>query len=256
MEEAPLLIERRGPILILTLNRPHVRNAMNAASSQALTAALDDYEADPSLFVGIITGAGGHFSAGADLKASAAQGHSGSRTARGPMGICERPPAKPMIAAVEGAAAGGGFEIALACHLIVAAETARMGLPEVRHNLVANGGGLLYLPSRIPTNIAAEVVLTGDLFPAEFFHRHGLINRLTPPGEALAGALELAERLIRNGPTALAAAAAILRAAPGWPADEAWARQAELARPALESEDRREGARAFVEKRPPVWQGK
>jgi enoyl-CoA hydratase len=254
---SPIRTERQGGILVIIIDRPEVRNAMNAESARGLTDALDRMDADPTIIVGILTGASGWFSAGADLKAAAARGgDSGAATERGPMGICRRPPEKPLIAAVEGGAFGGGFEMVLACDLVVAAEDARMGLPEVRHNLVAVGGGLLRLARRISANIAAEVALSGAHFPAPFFHRHGLVNRLTPPGEALAGALEMAEALLANGPAALAATVAILRKAGEWTEQEGWELQRSLAEPALRSEDREEGRRAFLEKRRPVWKGK
>ena len=253
----PIQVERSGAILVITIDRPEVRNAMNAAAARGLTDALDRLDGDPSLFLGVLTGAGGWFSAGADLKAAAASGGtSGSTTERGPMGMCTRPPAKPLIAAVEGGAFGGGFEMVLACDLVVAAKGARFGLPEVRHNLVAVGGGLLRLPRRIPANLAAEVALTGAHYPAELFHRHGLINRLVAPGEALAEALVLARSLLANGPTALAATAAILREVSGRIDEAEWTRQRELASVALGSEDRIEGARAFAEKRRPEWKGR
>lgn len=230
---------------------------MDAEASRLLSTALDAVDTDPSIFIAILTGAGGWFSSGADLKAAAAAGgDSGARTERGPFGLCRRPPDKPLIAAVEGGAVGGGFEIVLACDLVVAAEDARMGLPEVRRNLVAMGGGLLRLPQRIPANIAAEVALSGAPFPAEFFHRHGLVNRITPPGEALAGAIELAEALLAGGPTALAATVAILRRAADWTEEEGWSLQRPLAETALNAEDREEGRLAFLEKRPPRWRGR
>jgi enoyl-CoA hydratase len=144
----------------------------------------------------------------------------------------------------------------LACDLIVASREARMGMPEVKRNLVAMGGGLLRLPHRIPYHIAAEVALTGALYPASFFHAHGMINRLCEPGFALSEAVALANTLLQSGPTALAATVSILRRAPGWSLDEGWAAQRPLAKRALEAADRAEGVRAFVEKRQPVWTGR
>jgi enoyl-CoA hydratase len=256
MAASPIRTERQSGILVITIDRPEVRNAMNGESARGLSEACDVVDADPSIFVGILTGANGWFCAGADLKAAARGGESGAVTERGPMGMCRQPPRKPMIAAVEGGAFGGGFEMVLACDLVVAAEDAFMGLPEVRRNLVAMGGGLLRLARRIPANIAAEVALSGDHFPAPFFHRHGLVNRLAAPGEALAEAVRLAETLLANGPTALAATIDILRKAADWTEDEGWALQRTLAAPALEAEDRAEGRRAFLEKRKPDWKGK
>jgi len=246
--------ERRGPILLVTIDRPQAKNAIDAAMAGAINAAMDELDADASLFLGVITGAGGVFSAGADLTA-AARGDPPARAARGPFGLCETPPGKPLIAAVEGLAFGGGFEICLACDLIVAANDARFALPEVKHNLVALGGGAIRLAARLPYHVAMEVALSGAPYDAAFMHRHGLVNRLTAPGDALASALTWAEELLRNGPTALAATARIMRASAAAHEAALWRDQREIAGPALTADDRAEALRAFTEKRLPKWTG-
>jgi len=249
-----VLTERRGHILLITINRPEAKNAFDAISAQAMQAAMDRIDATDELFIGVITGAGGVFSAGADLKAVAR----GERavTARGGFGLFRRPSRKPLIAAVEGYAVGGGLELCLSCDLVVAARDARLGLPEVRHNVAAVGGGLFRLPRRIPYHIAMELALTGEFRDAEFFHRHGLVNRIAEPGKALDVAMALAERLLENGPTALAASKEIVFQSANWMDEEAWDKQAPIAALAFEAEDRAEGLRAFAEKRRPVWKGR
>jgi enoyl-CoA hydratase len=250
-----ILTERRGPILLVTINRAEAKNAFDSATSFAMNAAMDLLDREDDLFVGVVTGAGGTFSAGADLK-EAASGVRRERPPRGGFGVFAQPPRKPLIAAVEGYAVGGGFELCLACDLIVAAETAKFGLPEVRHNVVAIGGALFRLPKRMPYHLAMELALTGEFRSAEFFQRLGIVNRVTAQGEALNEALKLAESLLRNGPTALAASKEIMQRSSDWTEEEAWREQMTYARRALESEDRKEGLRAFAEKRTPQWKGK
>lgn len=249
-----VLTEQRGHILVITINRPEAKNAFDSKSAQAMHAAMDLLDSQDDLFVGIITGAGGVFSAGADLKAVAR----GERavTERGGFGMFRRPSRKPLIAAVEGYAVGGGLELCLSCDLIVAARDAKMGLPEVRHNVVAVGGGLFRLPRRIPYHVAMELALTGGFQGAEFFERHGLVNRVCEPGGALDGAIALAETLLVNGPTALAASKEIMFRSSNWTDEAAWIEQAPIAAVAFDAEDRTEGLRAFAEKRKPIWRGR
>ncbi|TMM05836.1 MAG: crotonase/enoyl-CoA hydratase family protein [Actinobacteria bacterium] len=254
-DEPAVLKQRRERILEITINRPDQRNAVNAAVAQGVAAALDELDGDPELSLGILTGAGKGFSAGMDLKAFVA-GESAYAGDRGFAGITQRAAEKPLIAAIEGFAMAGGLEIALACDLIVAARGARLGIPEVKRSLVAAGGALLRLPRVLPRNLAMELALTGDPIDAERGYELGLVNRLAEPGQALATALELAEAVAANGPLALAATKRILVESVDWPSSEFFARQGEIAGPVMGSEDAKEGAKAFAEKRAPVWKGK
>jgi enoyl-CoA hydratase len=249
-----VLVEQRTRILIITINRPAARNAIDAAVTSGVAAALDRLDESKELSIGILTGAGGTFCAGMDLKAFL-RGEQVALPGRGLAGLTEKPPVKPLIAAVEGYALAGGFELALACDLIVAAEDARFGIPEVKRGLVAAGGGLLRLPRRIPPNLAMEYALTGDFFSAADGQRFGLVNRVTPAGGALAGAIELAERITANAPLAIAATKEVIAASADWTADEMWQKQQEIMQPVFGSADAREGASAFAEKRAPVWRG-
>ncbi len=254
-EDAAVLSERRGRILIITLNRPDQRNAVNAAVAQGVAAALDELDADAGLSVGVLTGAGKGFCAGMDLKAFVT-GERPHVPGRGFAGIVERASEKPLIAAIEGFAVAGGLEVALACDLIVAARGARLGIPEVKRSLVAAGGALFRLPRALPRNVAMELALTGDPIEAERAHSLGLVNRLADPGQALAAALELAEAIAANGPLALAATKRIMSESTDWPDAEFFARQAPIYEPVFSSEDAREGATAFAERRDPVWKGR
>ena len=251
----PVVVAREGAVLVVTINRPQARNAIDRATSEAIAAAMDQLDADASLTLGILTGAGGQFCSGMDLKAFL-RGERVELPGRGLAGIVETPPRKPLIAAVEGFALAGGCEIALACDLIVAAEDARFGIPEVRRGLMAGSGGLLRLPQRIPRQIAMEYALTGAVMPATEARQWGLVNRLTAPGQALDGALSLARTIASNGPLAVQTSKQVMAQAPFWPADEVWARQRELLEQVIASEDAREGALAFAEKRAPVWRGR
>jgi enoyl-CoA hydratase len=253
--EPAVLTERRGRILIITLNRPDQRNAVNAAVAHGVAAALDELDGDAQLSLGVLTGAGKGFCSGMDLKAFRA-GERPHVPGRGFAGIVERAADKPLIAAIEGFAVAGGLELALACDLIVAARGARLGIPEVKRSLVAAGGALLRLPRTLPRNVAMEMALTGDPIDAERAHALGLVNRLAEPGQALETALALAETIAANGPLALAATKRIMVESVDWPDAEFFARQRPIHEPVFGSEDAREGATAFAERRDPVWKGR
>jgi enoyl-CoA hydratase len=216
-----VLTEVDGGIAVITINRPEARNAVNGDVARGIATAIDELDA------------------AADVRVL----------------ITERPPATPVIAAVEGYALAGGFEIALSCDLIVASETAKFGLPEVRRGLVAGAGGLLRLPRRVPYHLAMEIALTGEHFTAQRLHQAGLVSSLTGAGQALSGARELAARLAQGGPLALAATKRVIVESADWPSAEAFARQGEIIRPVFTSADAMEGAAAFAEKRAPVWRG-
>jgi enoyl-CoA hydratase len=250
----PVLVERRGFAQVITINRPQVKNALDGAAARALAAAADELDADPDLRVGVLTGAGGTFCAGMDLKAFLT-GDKPSIEGRGFGGITVTPPRKPLIAAVEGWAVAGGFELMLACDLVVAGEGSKFGVPEVKRALVAGGGAALLLPRRIPFAVAMELLLTGESITAQRAQALGLVNRLVPDGTALDGALLLAELIAANGPLAVAVTKQIARAQADWTLSEGWQRQAELYKPVFASQDAREGAAAFAQKRAPVWRG-
>jgi enoyl-CoA hydratase len=255
MSDEAILTETRDGVLIITINRPDARNAVNAAVATGMAAALDQLDAEDELRVGIVTGAGGYFSAGMDLKAFV-QGESPYAEDRGFAGITQRASRKPLIAAIEGFALAGGFEVALSCDLIVASKEARFGIPEVKRSLVAAGGALLRLPRRIPYHLAMELALTGEPIGAERAAELGIVNRLAEPGQAVDVALELANAIVKNAPLALIASKQIIEQAPEWSSAEMWTKQGEISGPVFVSEDAREGATAFAEKRDPVWRGR
>lgn len=244
-----------GAVLVITIARPGQRNAVNRAVAGGIAAAVDRLDGDDDLRAGVLTGAGGYFCAGMDLKAFAT-GERPHVPGRGFGGLVERPPRKPLVAAVEGFALAGGMELALACDLIVAARGARFGLPEVKRGLVPAAGGLLRLPARVPRGAALELVLTGEPMSSERAFELGLVTRIAEPGAALDDALALAAAIAANAPLATVAAKAILDGAPGWPAGEAWARQRAIADPVIGSDDAKEGALAFAQKRPARWHGR
>lgn len=246
-----VLTEVRGRVLLITLNRPDQMNAVNTDLAQGLVAAMRQLDEDDGLTAGVLTGAGRGFCAGMDLKAFAAGGP--------PQGFdefLEQGSRKPLIAAVEGFALAGGLEVALTCDLIVAAEGVRLGIPEVGVGLFAAGGALLRLPSRLPYAVAMEMALTADPITAEQAKQYGLVARVTEKGKAVEVALELAERIARNAPLAVAASKQLIRATQGRTEAEFWELQRPLVAQVFTSEDAKEGPRAFAEKRAPSWSGR
>ena len=249
-----VLVEYEDGLVIITINRPEARNAVNRAVSYGVCEAVDELDARDDLRVGILTGAGNTFCSGMDLKAFL-RGEVTRVEGRGIMGIAMTPPKKPLIAAVEGYALAGGFEAMLACDLTVAARNAQFGIPEVKRGLAAAAGGLMRLPRLIPPRIAMELALTGDMISAERAAQYGLVNILTEPGEALAEAKRLAGRIIANAPMSVAASKRVIVEQRDWPTAEMFARQQEITGPVLQSQDAKEGAAAFAEKRKANWKG-
>lgn len=239
-------------VLTITINRPEVRNAINYAVSVELAAAMEEFDSRPDLAACVLTGAGGNFSSGMDLKAFA-HGERPVVENRGFAGFTECLPSKPLIAAVEGFAVAGGFEMVLACDLVVASKNTVFSLPEVERGLVAAGGGLLRLPERIPENIASEMILCGSRLDAPRAHDLGLVNVLTEPDEALSRAQEMACRIAQNNTTAVRVSKQVLLERRRWSPDEAFERQRSIIRPVMQSDAAHEGALAFTEQRTPSW---
>ena len=249
-----VLVERRGAVQVIVINRPQARNALNLAVATGIRDAVDELDADDELRAGVLTGAGGTFSAGMDLKAFLT-GELPSFPGRGLCGITETPPRKPLIGAAEGWALAGGFELLLACDLVVAGASARFGVPEVKRSLVAGAGGALLLAQRIPRAIALEMLLTGEPIDAARAAEVGLVNRVVDEGKATDTAVELAASIAANGPLALIATKEIATGGGDWAGAEKWEKANALMAPVFGSQDAQEGARAFAEKRSPVWKG-
>lgn len=241
-------------ILIVTINRPEAKNAMNKAAAEGIAAAMDRLDADDDLRVAILTGAGGTFCSGMDLKGFL-RGESPSIEDRGFGGITQQGPSKPLIAAVEGYALAGGMELMISCDLVVANKDAKFGIPEAKRGLAAAAGGLMKLPDLIPPKIAMELALTGDFIHATRAYELGLVNRVVE-GSALDAAKELAAKINENGPLAVRVSKQIVDQSRGWSREERWDEQAKLLPKVFMSEDAREGAAAFAEKRKPNWKGK
>ncbi|MFL6024176.1 MAG: crotonase/enoyl-CoA hydratase family protein [Marmoricola sp.] len=249
---AEVVLRRQGGVLIISINRPAQRNAVNGSVAKGIASALNLLDATPELRVGVIHGEGGTFCAGMDLKAFAA-GEPTRDDVRGFAGIVEKPADKPLIAAVEGWALGGGFEIVLACDLVTAGRGARFGLPEVKRGLAARGGGVFRLPRRLPRAIAMEMILTGAPIGAPRAADLGMVNRVVDDGDSLAAALELATEIAANAPMSVRASKRVALASADWDEAEGFVRQREYLEPVFDSRDAAEGVAAFKERRDPVW---
>jgi enoyl-CoA hydratase len=250
-----VLVDVADGIMTVTLNRPEAKNAANRAVAVGVAAAMDRLDADDSIRVAILTGAGGTFCAGMDLKAFVS-GEMPMVEGRGFAGLTEATPRKPLIAAVEGYALAGGLELAISCDLIVTADNARFGIPEVKRGLAAAAGGLMRLPRQIPARVAMELAITGDFITAQRAYELGLVNQIVPAGTALEAAKALAARIVANGPLAVAISKKVILESADWSSAEMWKKQQDLVMPIFGSEDAMEGSIAFAEKRAPNWKGK
>lgn len=254
MSEAILTRVDNG-IMTVTLNRPQAKNSVNLAVAKGIAAAMDELDGNDEIRVAIITGASGTFCSGMDLKAFVS-GELPMVEGRGFAGIVEAPPKKPLIAAVEGYALAGGLELAISCDLIVAADNAMFGIPEVKRGLAAAAGGLVRLPRQIGPRLAMELALTGDFISAQRAADIGLINTVVPAGTALEAAQDLAAKICANGPMAVRVSKQVISESSQWSTEEMWTNQQALINPVFSSHDAIEGATAFAEKRAPVWTGK
>jgi enoyl-CoA hydratase len=255
MSDDVVLVDVADGVMTITLNRPKAKNAVNKAVAEGISAAIDELESNDELRVAIITGADGTFCSGMDLKAFVT-GELPVVEGRGFAGLVEYTVKKPVIAAVEGYALAGGFEIAISCDLIVAADDARFGIPEVKRGLAAAGGGLIKLPKQIPSRIAMELALTGDFVDSQRAYDLGLINQVVPTGTALEAAKALAAKIAANGPLAVALSKQVVAKAHDWDTGVMFSEQQKVIMPIFTSEDAIEGAMAFAEKRAPNWKGK
>lgn len=254
MQMGEVLTRDDDGLLIITINRPEAKNAMTRAAAEGIAAALDRLDNEDALRVAILTGAGGTFCSGMDLKGFL-RGETPTVEGRGFGGLTLAPPKKPLIAAVDGYALAGGMELMIACDLVVASDGAKFGIPEAKRGLAAGAGGLLRLPDQIAPRIAMELALTGDLIDARRAYEIGLVNRVVD-GPAIDGAIELARAIVANGPIAVQVSKQVIVESRDWPADERWQRQDALLPQVFQSADAREGATAFAEKRKPQWTGR
>ena len=242
-------------VMTITLNRPEAKNAVNLAMAEGIAAAIDELDSNDDIRVAILTGSNNTFCSGMDLKAFVS-GEVPFIPGRGFGGLTEAPPAKPLIAAIEGYALAGGCELAMVCDLVVAAETARFGVPEVKRGLAAAAGGLMRFPRQLPYRVAMELALTGDFMAADRARDLGFINQTVPEGQALEAAHALAAKIAGNGPLAVKLSKQVVREQQDWATGEMFAKQQEILQPVFSSEDAIEGATAFAEKRAPNWKGR
>jgi enoyl-CoA hydratase len=250
-----VLVDVADGIMTVTLNRPKAKNAANKALAEGVAAAMDELDSNDDIRVAILTGAGGTFCSGMDLKAFVT-GELPIVEGRGFAGLTECSPRKPLIAAIEGYALAGGMELAISCDLIVTADNAKFGIPEVKRGLAAAAGGLMKLPKQIPSRLAMELALTGDFISAQRAFEIGLVNEVVPAGTALDAAKALAARIVANGPLAVAASKQVVLQSGDWSDEERWQKQQEIVSPVFMSADAIEGSTAFAEKRAPNWTGK